>query len=223
MWLKPAPPGSPSMLPRWQPKQLVLWVYVSSALFAILLVPTALLPLGGIPNGVHVAPVMKYLFRTSLPGTCVVLCEEINSVFEVAAVPAIPHGFTRSVSLGLTVPGTGGVQFPGGWKALMLLLAVSHVMCSQLNWPVALVLENSHMPAVLCGTVFNPVVELYLYSAAGVLPKCSNVAQIISGWPFVLPTTWMLTSASVTFFVPFATHCAALLVSYEGTVAFMVM
>src|SRR6266545_3665775 len=175
MWLKPAPPGSPSMLPRWQPKQLVLWVYVSSALFAILLVPTALLPLGGIPNGVHVAPVMKYLFRTSLPGTCVVLCEEINSVFEVAAVPAIPHGFTRSVSLGLTVPGTGGVQFPGGWKALMLLLAVSHVMCSQLNWPV------------------------------------------------VLPTTWMLTSASVTFFVPFATHCAALLVSYEGTVAFMVM
>src|SRR5215471_3653969 len=105
----------------------------------------------------------------------------------------------------------------------MLPVVRSTVMCWQLKSAVGGLDENSHGPPASAGTVFSPVVELYLYDAFGVLPKCSNVAQIISGWPFVLPTTWMLTSASWTLRVPLGTHCAAFPVLKAGTVAFIVM
>src|SRR5438093_8177741 len=149
MWLRPIPPGSPSMLPRWQPKQLMPCVYVSRAEFARMFVPTPLLPVGGTPNGVHVAPVMKYLLRMSLPGTCAVLWMEITWVLEDVLLPGIPHGLSRRVSLGLTVPGTGGLQLPGGCTALMLPFVRSTVMCMQLKSPLELVADSSHVPAVV--------------------------------------------------------------------------
>src|ERR1700723_2012763 len=59
---------------------------------------------------------------------------------------------------------------------------------------------NSHGPDVSWAIVFNPLVELYLYSAIGALLMCSKVAHIISGCPAVLPTTCIPTKANFAVF-----------------------
>src|SRR5438128_995876 len=116
----------------------------------------------------------------SLPFT--LLSMEIISLFDAALVAssglgeksdAAPNGLQRMVSLAEMLNGDTAVMF-GDEEASM---------CSALNGPAELVWQNSHEPAVVCATVFTWfAVLMYAYCAFGELPKCSKVAQIISGW-----------------------------------------
>ena len=62
---------------------------------------------------------------------------------------------------------------------------------------------------------------MYAYCAFGELPKCSKVAQTISGWPVALPTTCIPTMASLAFFDPFGVQRLGFALLYVGMTAFM--
>src|SRR3954447_6985979 len=82
----------------------------------------------------------------------------------------------------------------------MMYGGVLKFACTTLNGPLELLVENSHVPAEVAGTVtvwLGFALLLYWYWPTGELPKCSKVDQTISGWLVTLPTKWTPTRASV--------------------------
>ena len=68
-------------------------------------------------------------------------------------------------------------------------------------------------------TFFVLITECVIRGVADML----NVAQIISGCPFTVPTTCIPTIASLTCFDPLGTHLMGLVLSKSGTRPVMVM
>src|SRR5579871_5446542 len=126
------------------------------------------MPVGAAPPIVQVEPTMKYWLRRSAPGTCVASFTEIISELEAAVLAsaglgvwlnAAPKAFMRMTLFGAIMPGEHALL-----NATMLVkVAVTWfaVWFMQLNGPADPLTVNSHVPAVFCGTVCRPAVEIY--------------------------------------------------------------